>query len=191
MKAMCAGEVRLEFWDGVLQLDEFEVVHQAEDVVTKTLQFTVVPRLGAAVCPHCGGLCTQTQQTRDRDGIRDLPIGERVVVLRVRIREFRCDACERCFTPPLRSIVAGTHATERFLERAAAIVRHSYIANAARFCGLPEKTLARWYYDFVERQQSQPPSELKPITSIGIDELSQKKKKRRLADEAERCDVDI
>jgi transposase len=175
MKTMCAAEERLEFWNGVLQLDEFEVVHQAEDVAEKTLRFTVITRIGAAVCPHCGGLCTQTQQTRDRDGIRDLPIGERAVVLRVRVREFFCDACERCFTPPFESIAAGTHATERFLERAASMIRHSDIANAARLCGLPERTLARWYYDFVERQQSQPPAELKPITSIGIDELSQKK----------------
>ena len=175
MKTACGGEDRLAIWDGVLQLDEFEVVHQAEDVLEKTLRFTVVPKLGAAMCPHCGGLCAQTQQTRDRDGIRDLPIGERAVVLRVRVREFRCDVCERCFTPPWRSIVAGTHATERFLERAAAIVRHSDIANAAHLCGVPEKTLERWYYDYVERQQRQPPPELKPITSLGIDELSQKK----------------
>ena len=100
MKTACGAEERLVFWDGVLQLDEFEVVHQAEDVAEKSLQFTVVPKLGAAVCPHCGGLCAQTQQTRDRDGIRDLPLGERAVVLRVRVREFRCDACDRCFTPP-------------------------------------------------------------------------------------------
>ena len=81
---------------------------------------------------------------------------------------------------PWRSIAAGTHATERFLERAAAIVRHGVIlsrdiATAARLCGVPEKTLERWYDDDVERQQRQPPPQLKPITSVGIDELSQKK----------------
>ena len=79
LKTMCEVEHRLNFWDGVLPLDEFEVVQQTEDVAEKMLRFTVVPRLGAAVCPHCGGLCTETQQTRDRDGIRDLPIGERAV----------------------------------------------------------------------------------------------------------------
>ena len=173
MKTKFAGEERLEFRNSVLQLDEFEVVHQAE--AGKTLRFTAVPRVGAAVCPHCGALCTQTQQTRDRDGIRDLPIGKRGVVLRVRVRELRSDACERCFTPRFRSIAAGTHATERFLERAASIVRRSDIANAARLCGVPERTLARWYSGFVERRQSQPSVALKPITSLGIDELSQKK----------------
>ena len=108
----------------MLPLDEFEVVHQAEDVAEKTLPLTVIPKIGAAVCPHCGGLCGEPDQTRDRDGIRDLPMGARAVVLRVRMSEFHCDTCERFFTPPCRSIAEGTHATERFLERAAAIVRH-------------------------------------------------------------------
>ena len=175
MKTVCGLEEQLALWDGVLQLDGFEVVHQAEDVAEKTLRFTVIPKMGAAVCPHCGGLCGEANQTRDRDGIRDLPIGERAVVLRVRVSNFECDTCGKFFTPELPSIAEGTHATERFLERAAAIVRHSDISNAARLCGVPEKTLERWYYDYVERRQRQPGPPLKPVTSIGIDELSQKK----------------
>lgn len=102
-------------------------------------------------------------------------MGERTVVLRVRVSDFRCAACEKFFTPVLPSIVEGTHATERFLERVAAIVRHSDISNAAHLCGVPEKTLERWYYDHVERRQRQAAPALKPITSIGIDEISQKK----------------
>lgn len=175
MKKACGLEDRLSVWNGVLQLDEFEVVHQAEDLATKTLHFTLISKLGAAVCPHCGGLCKTVHQTRDRDDIHDLPIGERAVVLRVRVPEFHCDACQRHFTLPWQSIAEGTHATERFLERAAAIIRHSDISNAARLCGVPEKTLHNWYYDYVERQLRQPAPELKPITSVGVDELSQKK----------------
>jgi hypothetical protein len=49
------------------------------------------------------------------------------------------------------------------------------MARAAAFSGLPEKTLARWYYEYIERRQQQPAAELKPIRSIGIDELSLKK----------------
>ena len=175
MKTACSWEDRLAWWNGVLQLDGFEVVHQAEDVAEKTWRFTVIPKVAAAVCPHCGGLCRGAHQTRDRDGIRDLPIGERAVVLRVRVCEFLCDTCQRAVTPPLPSVAAGTHATERFLERAAAIVRHSDISNASRLCGIPEKTRERWFYDDVERQQSQPAPDLQPITSVGVDELSQKK----------------
>jgi hypothetical protein len=43
------------------------------------------------------------------------------------------------------------------------------------FYGVPERTLATWYYDYLQRRQSacaQPP---KPIRRLGIDELSLKK----------------
>jgi ubiquinone biosynthesis protein Coq4 len=72
-------------------------------------------------------------------------------------------------------LAPGAHATERFLEQAARLIRFSDIANVAQFYGVPESTLGRWYYDYVERQQQVPPAKLKPIRSIGIDELSQKK----------------
>jgi len=69
----------------------------------------------------------------------------------------------------------GAHASERFLEQAARLIRFSDIANVAEFFAVPANTLARWYYDYVERRQQTPPANLKPITSLGIDELSLKK----------------
>ena len=165
----------LEWWSGVLALEDFEVVHQAEDRATQTLQFTVIPKVAAAVCPHCGTLQSECHQKRDRDGIRDLPIGQRSVVIRVRVCEYRCSRCEKMLTPACPAVAAGTHATERFLERATELVRQGDLQNAAAFLKVPEKTLERWYYEFVERRQQQPRADLKPITSIGIDELSQKK----------------
>ena len=168
-------EQQLEWWSGVLSLEDFEVVHQVEDRASQSMEFTVIPKVAAAVCPHCGTLQHECHQKRDRDGIRDLPLGQRSVVLRVRVFEYRCSDCEKMFTPPCPAVAPGTHATERFLQRAAELIRHGDIQNAAAFLKVPEKTLERWYYEYVERCQQQPRSDLKPITSIGIDELSQKK----------------
>ena len=114
MKAAGSHEERLELWSEVLQLDEFEVVHQAENSETKSWQLTVVPKVAVAVCPHCGILSREIHQQRDREGIRDLPLGQRAVMLRVRVFEFWCVNCERAFTPPRKSLAAGTHATDRF-----------------------------------------------------------------------------
>ena len=166
---------QLEWWGDVLSLDDFEVVHQAEDRAGQSLLFTLIPKVAAAVCPHCGTLQKECHQKRDREGIRDLPMGQRSVVLRIRVFEYHCPRCEKMFTPPCPAVAPGTHATERFLERAAQLIRHGDIQNAAAFLKVPEKTLERWYYEYVERRQQQPPAQLKPITSIGIDELSQKK----------------
>jgi transposase len=175
MSGAISDEQRLALWGEVLQLDEWEVVHHREDVETRTIHLTVIPRHSVGCCPCCGELSQDVHQRRDREGIRDLPIGGRQVVLRVRVSQFWCRHCEKAFTPSLASLVEGTHATERFLERCAALVRHGDMARAAAFLGLPEKTLARWYYEYVERRQQQPVGELQPIRAIGIDELSLKK----------------
>jgi transposase len=175
MSVSRSDEQRLGLWGEVLQLAELEVVHQREDADTRTIHLTVIPRQAVGVCPCCGELSQDVHQRRDREGIRDLSIGGRQVELRVRVCQFWCRRCEQAFTPPLASLAEGTHATERFLERCATLVRHGDVARAAAFLGLPEKTLARWYYEYVERRQQQPATELQPIRSLGIDELSLKK----------------
>ena len=95
--------------------------------------------------------------------------------LTVRTFQYRCAACERCFTPPSAALAEGTHATERFLERCAQLIRTGDVRNAATFFGLPEKSLERWYYDFLERRPQAAAQPGQPIRSIGIDELSLKK----------------
>jgi transposase len=163
------------FWTGVLNLDGFEVVHQWHEATGKVWHFTVVPTLTAGICPDCGRVSTTRHQTRDRERIRDLPIGDSRVELTVRTFQYECPACQRCFTPPCAALAEGTHATERFLERCAQLIRTGDVRNAAAFFGLPEKTLERWYYDFLERRQQTAAQPAGPIRSIGIDELSLKK----------------
>ncbi|MFM9964126.1 MAG: transposase [Planctomycetaceae bacterium] len=63
---------QLEWWGDVLLEEDFEVVHQAEDRAGQSLPFTLVPKVAAAVCPHCGTLQKECHQKLDRDGIRDL-----------------------------------------------------------------------------------------------------------------------
>ena len=164
-----------EFWTGVLNLEGFEVVHQRYEASEQARQFTVVPTLAAGVCPECGRLSTMRHQTRDRERIHDLPLGDSRVELTVRTFQYECPACGRCFTPPCAALAEGTHATERFLERCARLIRTGDVRNAAAFFGLPEKTLERWYYDFLERKQQTAAQPAEPIRSIGIDELSVKK----------------
>jgi len=158
----------------VLDLEEFEVVHVSEEPGESVRRFTIIPRMRVGLCPHCGKASAEWQQTRERT-ILDLPMGGHGTELIVRVRQFRCAECQQCFTPRFTALAEGTHATERLLERAAALIRISDIANAAVFFGIPEKTLERWYYDYLERKRQLPERELKPIRSLGIDELSLKK----------------
>ncbi len=103
--------------------------------------------------------------------MKDLPVGPQAVELIVRTYQFTCPHCDRFFTPAAPAFGRGAHATERFLEQAARLIRFSDLANAAAFLGVPEKTLEKWYYDYVERQRQHPPTTGRPIQQLGIDEL--------------------
>jgi transposase len=164
-----------EFWTGVLNLEGFEVIHHRYHPEESVWRFTVVPRVCAGVCPGCGRTSGTVHQTRDRERIHDLPIGAERVELTVRVFQFECPVCESCFTPECPVLAEGAHATERFLERCARLVRTGDIANAAAFFGIPEKTLERWYYEHLERRQAAAARPATPIRSLGIDELALKK----------------
>jgi transposase len=166
---------RLAFWTKALRLPEFRVVHERRDTPDDPVRFTVVPVQEVALCPQCGQVCDTVHRRTDSKPIQDLPLGPQSVELIVRTPQFSCEQCTGFFTPSYAALAPGAHATERFLEQAARLIRCADVANAASFLRVPENTLARWYYDYVERQQQQTPHAVQPIRSIGIDELSLKK----------------
>lgn len=165
----------LEFWTDLLHLTDFVVAHFQEESDARCYRFTVVAKHRAGVCPHCGKVSKKVHQTRTRERIRDLPISHYTVELAVRVLQFECERCGKCFTPAMPFLAEGSHATERFLERSAELIGSSDIANAARFLSVPERTLADWYYDFLQRRRNRSEPTLQPIRRIGIDELSLKK----------------
>ena len=75
-------------WTMALNLVGCEVVATTVEQAERTLRLTVVPKYPVAVCPHCGGVCDDVHQTRDLDGVRDLPIADRAVELSVRVAQF-------------------------------------------------------------------------------------------------------
>src|SRR5262249_37535946 len=135
------------------------------------MRLTLIPTLPLGVCPQCHHCASAIHRRTESSPVRDLPFGPQAVELVIRTYQFWCPACQHCFTPAAAVLAPGAHATERFLEQVARLIRCSDLANAAAFFGVPEKTLERWYYDYVERQRQTPPIALKPIQQIGIDEL--------------------
>ncbi len=171
------GTAELRTLTDLLDLDGFEVVDATSDRAAKVRRLTVVPAGAvAAVCPACGGATADRHACHDRE-VADLPLGGWRTELVVRLWQFECGGCGRYFTPRHAALAEGAHATERFLGRLAEYATHGDVATAARFLGVPEKTAERWYYDHLERRQREPAAAagLKPVRSLGIDELSQKK----------------
>ena len=160
----------------LLDLFEFEVVEVTEERGQKLRRLTLIPKVTAGLCPHCGRLCEERHLCRDRKVV-DLPMGGWGTELVVRLWQFRCEKCNRFFTPRFAALNEGAHATERFLDRLAELAGRGDVSTAAHFFGIPEKTAEEWYYGYLERREREQKSrtDLKPVRSLGIDELSLKK----------------
>jgi transposase len=162
----------------LLDLDEFEGVDLEQDRRGKQNAIGVIPQAAAGLCPHGRGVCDERHPTRE-SRVMDLPMGGCRTELKVTRWPFHGRACDKFFTPRLAALAEGAHATERLLARLAELIqpcpwaqrRNGDMANAARFFGLAEKTAEKWYYEYGERNQKSP-SDLRPIRSLGIDELS-------------------
>ena len=165
----------LAFWTEALQLKGLRVVHVRRDAPTDPVRLTVAPTTELAVCPTCHHTCQLIHRRHESYPLRDLPFGPQAVELVVHSYQFECPRCGQFFTPAAPAFAPAAHATERFLAHAARLIRCSDLTNAAAFLGVPEKTLEKWYYDYVERQRQQPAA-VRPIGAIGIDELRLKKK---------------
>jgi transposase len=165
----------LTFWTNLLQLPGYEVVFCCEEPELRRYRMTVACQQPMGVCPGCGRLSDTIHQTRTRQPIKDLPLGPYAVELSVRVAQFECAGCGQCFTPAVPFLAEGAHATERFLEQAAELVRHSDLVNAAAFLGVPERTLGDWYYAYLQQRPRPEDQPQKAVRRIGIDELSLKK----------------
>jgi transposase len=158
----------------LLGLPDFDVVDVIEDRPRKQRQLVLAPHVSLGICPLCHQVCSERHESGEWE-VRDLPLGAMATILRVRHWQFRCEGCDKFFTPHYAMIAPGAHATERLLERMAEMVGFSDIRNVAKFFDLPEKTLENWYYEYVERKRQTPAEGVKPVRSLGIDELSLKK----------------
>ena len=179
MDATSKADERLATLTGLLDLEGFEVAEAAEDRAAKVRRLVVVPTEVVGLCPHCGRPTDDRHACYDREVV-DLPLGGWKTELVVRGWQVRCGAggCGKFFTPRHPALADAAHATERFLDRLTDLATHGDVSTAARFFGVAEKTAERWYYDHLadlERRRKDPPKELEPVRSLGIDELSTKK----------------
>ena len=76
--------------EALLELPEFRATGQI--IRPHGLELHLERRNTYLVCPRCQGYCSRINEGRDRC-IRDLPILDRPVTLRLHIRRFECSDC--------------------------------------------------------------------------------------------------
>ena len=123
----------LNWWTKQLRLDGYQVVSERRDTPADPVQLTLAPTVAVGLCPHGHRPSGDVHRRLDSDLIRDLPHGPQAVELILRCPQFHCGHCDRYFTPACPHVAPGAHATERFLQQAAKLIRFSDVANAAAF----------------------------------------------------------
>jgi len=83
-----------------------------------------------AVCPRCGQISRRLHQNK-KHLVKDLPISNREVILRVNRRQYKCEQCQRPFSETLDFVENKRSFTNRYAQTITEQVIHSDIDNVA------------------------------------------------------------
>ena len=157
-----------QFIETLLELPEFRVIGQA--IKPRELELHLERRTSYLICPHCQGCCSRIKEGRDRC-LRDLPMLDRPVTLRVHLRRFECADCHH--RPWETSETFGAHV--KWTERLYNQVRQEFLHGCpckelAKRYGLSARTVFRWTF---EKSRGARPRKLGRV--LGIEEYSRRK----------------
>jgi len=154
--------------DALLGLPEFRVIDQV--IRPHELELHLERRDAYLICPRCQGCCERIKAGRARC-IRDVPMFERPVTLRLHARRFKCSDCHH--RPWEKSETFGDRMkwTERLYDQ----VRQEFLHGCpcqelARRYGLSARTVFRW--TFAKSRGGRP---RKLGRALGIDEYARRK----------------
>jgi transposase len=157
-----------QFIETLLELPEFRVIGQV--LRPRELELHLERRTSYLICPHCQGCCSRIKEGRDRC-IRDLPMLDRPVTLRLHLRRFKCVDCHHRPWETSETFGARVKWTERLYNQ----VRQEFLHGCpckelAKRYGLSARTVFRWTF---EKSRGARPRKLGRV--LGIDEYSRRK----------------
>lgn len=121
-----------------------------------------------ATCPHCGQTSNKLHQNREYT-VRDLPLAEQAVYLKVNRRRWKCHGCGRIFAEEFNWVKKQRTYTERLKAKVIEQVLESDIKNVATRTGMSQQEI-----ETIFKELSQELCQKKPvgITKLGIDEIA-------------------
>ena len=133
-----------------------------------TLILVIKSQRKTANCPLCGQSSHHLHQNY-RYLVRDLPMGDREVILRVNRRRFKCKNCRKPFNERWEFIDKKKNFTKRYAQSIAEQVVHSDIKNVARNNKLTEEEVWSMVKTVANKVL---PVDVKNLQKLGIDEIS-------------------
>jgi len=136
---------------------------------TETLILVVKSQTTTAKCPLCGQSSNHLHQNY-RYLVRDLPMGDREVILRVNRRRFKCKNCRKPFNERLEFLEKKKNFTNRYAQSITEQVVHTDIKNVAKNNKLTEEEEVWSMVKSVANKVL--PVDVKKLQKLGIDEIS-------------------
>lgn len=133
-----------------------------------TLILFVKAEKKTAVCPRCGQTSRRLHQNQ-RYLVKDLPLGNREVILSVNRRRFKCETCQKPFSESLDFVAKKKAFTHRYAQSITKQAVHSDIKNVADNNRLtPEEVESMVMY----LAEAMLPIDVSNLSRLGIDEIS-------------------
>lgn len=134
----------------------------------ETIILSVIVKNKTAVCPRCGQTSRRLHQNKTHY-VRDLPISNREVILKVNRRQLKCEGCKKHFSEILDFVELRKNFTQRYAQSITEQVINSDINNVAR----NNKFTAEQVESMVmAAAKSVMRVELAQLCRLGIDEIS-------------------
>ena len=121
-----------------------------------------------AVCPRCGQKSHRLHQNK-KHLVKDLPMGNREVILRVNRRRFKCEKCQKPFSETLDFVGNKKGFTYRYAQNITEQVIHSDVNNIAHMNGLSYEEVWSMVITVCEKIL---PINTDSLRKLGIDEIS-------------------
>lgn len=144
------------------------VIVENEKQTGATLILTVRASKKTAICPRCGQSSHRLHQNQGYL-VRDLPISNREVILKVNRRRFQCGNCQKPFSETLNFVGKKKNFTQRYAETITEQVIHSDISNVAKNNKLTEDEIWSMVKSVAEKIL---PIDVTNLIRLGIDEIS-------------------
>ncbi|MDJ0738042.1 MAG: ISL3 family transposase [Nostocaceae cyanobacterium] len=161
-----------------------QLLNLPDVVVESSLQegeiliLSVSKKTKSAVCPQCGKKSEHLHQNQ-RYLVKDLPMGDKEVILNVNRRRFKCKKCRKTFSEQLDFVGKRKGYTHRYAEKIVKQIINSNISHVAKNNGLTDvdapcaasrrEEVNSMLEDIAKNVM---PIDVKNLKRLGIDEIS-------------------
>jgi transposase len=145
-----------------------EVVVESSVQEGGTLILSVTKKTKSAVCPQCGKQSHHLHQNQ-KYLIKDLPMGDKEVLLNINRRRFKCKKCRKTFNEELEFVGVRRKYTHRYAENIVKQLINSDISNVAKNNRLSDEEVYSMLEDIAKNLL---PINVSNLKRLGIDEIS-------------------